>query len=109
MPKRPPNSLDKVRPPLLEDAICFQVDNMGESDPSEAGPLVVIADTERISIHFSGCSKERWEGTWTELRWLLRRLRDERLTERITKRRKLDADKLLAERAEWRSRKKPTP
>jgi hypothetical protein len=102
-------SLEKVRAPVLEDAICFQVDNMGETDPSEAGPLIVNADTERISIHFSGCSKERWEGTWTELRWLLRRLRDERLTERITKRRKLDADKLLTERAEWTSRKKPKP
>jgi len=102
-------SLEKVRAPVLEDAICFQVDNMGETDPSEAGPIVVVADTERISIHFSGCSKERWEGTWTELRWLLRRLRDERLAERITKRRQVDADKLIAERAAWLSRKKPKP
>lgn len=99
--------LERVRAPILHDAICFQVDNLGESNPAEAGPLIVIADTDRIALHFSGCSKERWEGTWTELRWLLRRLRDEDLAERIHKRRQADAAKLTAERAEWNSRKKP--
>ena len=102
-------SLGKVRAPVLEDAICFQVANMGETDPSEAGPLIVNADTERISIHFSGCSKERWEGTWTELRWLLRRIRAEEHTARIEKHYREDGEKFRAERAEWTSRKKPRP
>ena len=101
--------LKKVRPPVLEDAICFQVDNMGETNPSEAGPLIVIADTERVSIHFSGCSRERWEGKWTELRWLLRRIRTEEHIERIEKRYRDDGEKFRADRAEWTSRKKPKP
>ena len=99
---------NQVRAPILQDAVCFQVDNLGETNPAEAGPLVVVADTERISLHFSGCSKERWEGTWTELRWLLRRIRDEEHKEQITKRQSAAAAKFAAERRAWVDRKKPT-
>jgi len=100
--------LERVRAPILHDAICFQVDNLGESNPAEAGPLIVIADTDRIALHFSGCSKERWEGTWTELRWLLRRIRNEEHKEQITKRQSAAAAKFTAERRAWVDRKKPT-
>ena len=66
--------LSKLQAPELTEAICFKVANLDENDPNEAGELTVTMDPSRVSVHFTGASKERWEATWTEFRWLLRRI-----------------------------------
>lgn len=67
--------LDALRPPELKQLVVFEVFPQRESNPHECGPLVVSMDQERVQIHFAGDTAERWEGTWTELRWLLGRIR----------------------------------
>lgn len=105
----------KLQAPELDEAICFKVANLDESDPNEAGELTVTMDPSRVSVYFTGASKERWEATWTEFRFLLRRIRDEELKLRIEKRRRQQpsepmtprrAEEIATGQAEWRRRQR---
>lgn len=91
--------LSKLQAPELTEAICFKVANLDETDPYETGELTVTMDPSRVSVYFTGASKERWEATWTEFRYLLRRIRDEELKQKIEERRRQQPIESMTRRA----------
>lgn len=104
-----PDRLARVRPPALDGAVCFRVFPMTESDPQEVGELHVVIDEEQVSLWFTGASKEKWTGTWTELRWMLRSIRDRATAERIERvrreRAQSEARDMQQARTAWNARK----
>jgi hypothetical protein len=72
-------------------------------------------DPSRVSVYFTGASRECWEATWTEFRYLLRRIRDDELKRKIEERRRQQpiesmtprrADEIATGQAEWRRRQR---
>lgn len=107
--------LSKLQAPELTEAICFKVANLDENDPHQAGELTVTMDPSRVSVYFTGASRECWEATWTEFRYLLRRIRDEELKRKIEERRRQQpiesmtprrADEIATGQAAWRQRQR---
>ena len=100
----PPEALRRFVPRVLTTPIQFIVDPP-ESNPYEAGMLIVTADPHRVVIHFDGAPGDRFEGSWTDLRWLLRRIGAERAEaakeEAVAKR--LEAREEAKMRAAWRA------
>lgn len=94
--------LCRYRAQELKERLVFSVDNMAETDPNEAGPMVVSVDGDRIEIHFSGDSRHRWSGKWADLRWLIERI----AAEQIADKREKDARLVLQKARRERKRKR---